>query len=161
MIEISDEAIRYAKLGIHAMKIMGGLEIMSVRRDAGEILAFVISDGSEFLYKSEADCCSNSWVESVEVLNAFPGTVLETTVVDGPGVKSDNDWSTINNYFYKIRTDKGYCDIELRNESNGYYGGQLVLKERTSPKPHMSEPGFWTKQLSPAYHAYKERITND
>ena len=39
--------------------------------------------------------------------------------------KTDNCEEEMSYYFYEITTNKGSYMIEMRNSSNGYYGGSL------------------------------------
>ncbi len=71
----------------------------------------------------DGDCCSHTWVEDIGLpVNGLPAIVLD--VVDVP-MPSLDDSGELKNYGCKIVTDKGDVLIEYRNESNGYYGGDL------------------------------------
>ena len=90
-----------------------------------DILAFqTVTSDSFLVYAAEGDCCSQSWFESInnpeniigaEIIGLEIKPVVEK---DGPGLLA---------YGITLKTEKGYCDIEYRNENNGYYGGSCEL----------------------------------
>lgn len=74
----------------------------------------------------DADCCSHTWVESIELpARGFPATVSAVEDLE-MGPDQDNDGDVIAFYGCKIVTDKGDIVIDYRNSSNGYYGGSLT-----------------------------------
>lgn len=90
-------------------------------------------DGVTFVIGCEAECCSRSWFEHVSGVDALytPGPYASDTVVTSvrfiemPDVVDRHD-EFVQCYGLEIRTNKGRFEIELRNESNGYYGGSFV-----------------------------------
>jgi hypothetical protein len=77
--------------------------------------------------KTDGDCCSNSWIEHVDLpAMGLPATVLTVSDLDLPG-SNDNDpeHECLQVYGLKITTDKGDIVIDYRHSSNGYYGGEL------------------------------------
>lgn len=73
------------------------------------------------------DCCSTSWFEHVDDMGAFPGTILS---IDNDGyspypVGESDGGEDIKVYFLTIKTDKGRFTVDMRNSSNGYYGGSF------------------------------------
>ena len=102
-------------------KTITGIEVA----DDKKALRFLIQDGDPIVAKADGECCSDSWVEHVEVpALGFPAKVLEVAGIDLPGSTSDDDGCT-SVYGLKIATDKGDLVIDYRNSSNGYYGGDL------------------------------------
>jgi hypothetical protein len=88
-------------------------------------LLFVTTDGEELIARVDADCCSHTWVESIELpALGFPCVVQ---AVDDLDLHPDADTQGGELAFYgcKITTDKGDMVIDYRNESNGYYGGSI------------------------------------
>jgi hypothetical protein len=75
----------------------------------------------------EGECCSHSWFEHVDDLGAFPGTILSIDD-DGetPHEVDETDYEDLKTYFLTIKTDKGRFTVDMRNSSNGYYGGSFV-----------------------------------
>jgi len=77
------------------------------------------------LYLSwHGDCCSSSFIAH------FSGAknLIDATVLSAENTEWD-DGVEIKTMGTKIKTDKGYIDIETRNESNGYYGGWIYISE--------------------------------
>lgn len=89
-------------------------------------LGFQCKSGENLLYEAEGDCCSSSWIEHVSGLFHLIGAtvtgVIEREMPDQTEVNGDY----IQYYGWTIQTTKGYFDIEMRNSSNGYYGGYIV-----------------------------------
>ena len=93
-----------------------------------QALRFVLADG-EMVVNVDADCCSYSWVEHVELpALGFPATVVSVEDIDMPeGLASPfrSEPDVLAFYGCKITTDRGEIVIDYRNDSNGYYGGSL------------------------------------
>jgi hypothetical protein len=94
-----------------------------------QALLFKMADDSEIVVNVDADCCSYTWVESVELpAFGFPAHVLSVEDLDmpeQPDSKFHTDADVLSFYGCKIATDKGDIVIDFRNDSNGYYGGNL------------------------------------
>jgi hypothetical protein len=76
----------------------------------------------------DAYCCSSTWVENIENPEAAVGSpVLEAIDIDMPEREhpEDKERDVVAYYGFRIRTAKGDCVLDYRNESNGYYGGNL------------------------------------
>jgi hypothetical protein len=59
--------------------------------------------------------------------------IRENASADAPeDGKTRQEYDTL--YSYTFETAKGYADIEFRNSSNGYYGGELVRYDGAIPK---------------------------
>lgn len=107
-------------------KIMIGKTIqrMQIASDKLAIL-FVTTEGEELVVRVDADCCSYTWIESIELpARGLPFTIQRIEDLD---LNSDLDTQDGELVFYgcKIVTDSGDMVIDYRNESNGYYGGNL------------------------------------
>lgn len=72
------------------------------------------------------DCCSYSWIESVEhPARGYPAKVLSVREVELPWPDVDRETDVLTDYGLRITTENGDIDIDYRNDSNGYYGGWL------------------------------------
>lgn len=81
-------------------------------------------DGETVVALCDGDCCSDTWIESVEMpAGGLPALILEATDLDLPS--QPNGYELIQCYGLKLTTDKGDLVLDYRNESNGYYGGNL------------------------------------
>jgi len=102
----------------------------------GDWITFQIADGPPVTLRAEGDCCSISWIESLDAPDALCGTVQSIENVDLPdqgnvGTAKHPDIDEVVSYYgLKITTNNGVCTIDYRNDSNGYYGGSLELDER-------------------------------
>lgn len=90
------------------------------------------TDGAALDFATYGDCCSTSWIEHVSGLDALrAGPVLEVVADElTPEVPSDEPSlhrdESVQQYFYRLRTTGGTCTLEMRNASNGYYGGGMT-----------------------------------
>jgi hypothetical protein len=108
------------------------------------------TDGLYIKFGAEGDCCSHSWIEHLEAPNDVQGAII-LDVSDGGSVAWDNheceegknEWGYIAHtcghdclrvYNTRFDTDKGSVILEYRNDSNGYYGGNLTLIDTNLPK---------------------------
>jgi len=103
-------------------KVLTGIQIA----DDKQAINFLV-DGENIIAKMDADCCSHTWVEHIELpALGFPALVVAVDDLDLPGsVYEDPEHDCLQVYGLKITTDKGEIVIDYRNSSNGYYGGQI------------------------------------
>lgn len=104
-----------------------GEKIVSFHANEGHTsIGFITESGRALAWDAWGDCCSYSWFEHVSGLaHLIGGTVSEIKGREMPGATSDEDHECLQFYGWSIVTDKGYFDIEMRNSSNGYYGGDI------------------------------------
>jgi hypothetical protein len=113
--------------------------------ESGERIAIIVGGSNHIIsivfLETEGDCCSHSWVEHIGNAEAchmarfedWVNTDIEPTVDElSEGERGEYSTGELKFYFFKILTDKGECVIEMRNSSNGYYGGMLNYV-RTDP----------------------------
>ena len=100
--------------------------VMKIALDKEAIL-FVTDKGENLVAMVDADCCSHTWVESIEMpALGLPFTVSAVEDLDmGKEPLSYDNFDCLQYYGAKIVTDKGDIVIDYRNESNGYYGGSI------------------------------------
>lgn len=95
-----------------------------VAKDKGAI-RFDLGDET-IIVRADGDCCSHSWIENVQGVEQLIGSpVVSVEDIDMPDL-GNGDSECITYYGCKITTRKGFCVIDFRNESNGYYGGWLA-----------------------------------
>ena len=93
--------------------------------DDKKAILFICEDG-EHIARVDGDCCSDSWVESIESpALGFPCEVIACEELNLNKECEENGCMVIAFYGFKITTRKGDIVIDYRNESNGYYGGDL------------------------------------
>lgn len=98
--------------------------------DDKKALLFRTSEG-DIIAKADGDCCSSTWIEHVEKpALGFPAVVVSVDALDR-GPDEEQDYGRIAHYGCKITTDRGEIIIDYRNESNGYYGGNLSWPDDT------------------------------
>jgi hypothetical protein len=104
----------------------------------GSSITFETDDGGRVEWETDADCCSRTWIEAVDLELCLGAAVTDVEEVDlpaswyeaNPGPAEEDCLKT---YGVTIRTTKGTGVIDFRNESNGYYGGSLVVRPTRQP----------------------------
>ena len=102
-----------------------------LEKDGSEI-TFQLKDGTTVRLLAEGDCCSNSWIENIDNEDALKGKVTAVEDIDMPFLghiptAKHNPVQFIKYYGLKITTENGEAILDYRNDSNGYYGGNLLL----------------------------------
>jgi hypothetical protein len=96
-----------------------------------ETITFQFAAGDAITLETEGDCCSYTWIESIDLPDNLLGivrTVEDIAMPDLGEIPTETVPSprVVAYYGLKITTDKGSAVIDYRNNSNGYYGGRLV-----------------------------------
>lgn len=92
----------------------------------------ISTTAGDLVVRVDADCCSHTWIENVELpALGFPALVTAVEELDLPADyyarhPGPAEEESLALYGAKIVTDRGEIVIDFRNESNGYYGGNLV-----------------------------------
>lgn len=108
-----------------------GKTIVEVRMEPTNTAIQFQTDQGIFSYFTEADCCSESWINHISGLQAIIGQkVLKTEQIEMPDIVEGQEGFSGKQeveriYSYKMFTSQGVCELEMRNASNGYYGGSL------------------------------------
>lgn len=102
-----------------------GKKILSIEWNE-ETLRFNLK-GDAVCFKAYGDCCSNSFIESLDNPEIFRDAVFQSVESVSGETKELKDFDVHKWTFYKFKTDKGMCTLSFRNESNGYYDGHLEL----------------------------------
>ena len=105
-----------------------------------EVITFTYQDGTKTRLGVEGDCCSESWIEHLEMPNDLNGaTILEHRSADEVDATDDDSLNPKNESYHgrvhdclKVYSDtfvtnRGDITLEYRNSSNGYYGGNLYV----------------------------------
>ena len=88
-------------------------------------IRFDVVGGDPVIARADGDCCSSTWIESLDMPEVLLGTVVAVEDLDMPDLGQPNEYDVIQYYGCKITTERGTCVIDYRNESNGYYGGNI------------------------------------
>lgn len=107
-----------------------GLTVLSVASTPERIT--LLTSGGTFTLTAEGDCCSSSWFEHTDDDGIMGGVITSVEGTDPPaGWAMPPDGHEGSDYlqctFVTVATTKGRLCIELRNDSNGYYGGSIRL----------------------------------
>lgn len=128
--------------------------------DDSTAMVFKTESGKELCYYTWGDCCSESWFSSVTGFGNLIGrevkNVTERVEITGlPSERQEED--KLYGYLIEVPNPNysfyfpDYCEIEFRNASNGYYGGECVFmndedyKEERGPYTQLKDdfPGQW------------------
>ena len=102
--------------------------------EEGSRIRFFCRDGKIVTFGVEAGCCSTTWIESIDQPDVLIGTVTAVEDIEMPDLgdidgKRHVDVHIVKYYGLKITTEHGSAVLDYRNDSNGYYGGNLYLEE--------------------------------
>ena len=102
-----------------------GASLVSASKSGDDIV--IVTDRGTLRGIPEGDCCSSSWVESVECDAPAGSVFVDRVLLDDPErpVPEWHDGDERKVYFGTFFTDRGRITWEMRNESNGYYGGHI------------------------------------
>lgn len=105
-----------------------GKIVTNAFKDAEGRVVFETNAG-EVVWDTEGDCCSQSWVEHVD-LDLVRGEVLSVREDDLPpewyaAHPGPPEQDSLALYGVTIQSVGGTGTIDFRNESNGYYGGWI------------------------------------
>jgi len=114
------------------MNILEGKTLNAIKiAEDKQALLFQTTDG-DFKVLCYGDCCSYTWVESIELpALGFPCVVNKVEDLEMPDLGDMEGCDVVAYYGCKISTDKGDLVIDYRNDSNGYYGGNLVWPDES------------------------------
>ncbi|MDZ5480356.1 hypothetical protein FC683_01235 [Bacillus cereus] len=94
-------------------------------------LRFVTNDGV-IEWNTEGGCSNSVWFEHLDDLDVLIDATVIEIVGDRWGEWEDitqkDDEELVEQAFWKIKTNKGVCTIEVRNSHNGFYGGRVIEK---------------------------------
>jgi hypothetical protein len=102
-------------------------------KEDGESITFDLQERPSVTLDTFGDCCSLTWIESLDAPDALLGTVQSVEDIEMPNLGNidgarHKDVDEVSYYGLKITTNHGVCVIDYRNDSNGYYGGNLGVR---------------------------------
>lgn len=96
-----------------------------IAEDGGAI-RFDTDNKEHIIARADGECCSRTWIESVDDPDILIGAEIQSVVdIDMPNLGQLEGCDVVRYYGCQIITEKGSCVIDYRNDSNGYYGGNL------------------------------------
>ena len=116
------------------MKDLIGKTVKAIRiNDVKDLIELTCDDGILYL-SAVGDCCSTSWFEHMTGVEALIGHTIKNVLVrEMPPPKTDDEddeFDVTDFYGWTLETEAGRCDIEMRNQSNGYYGGTCEVSSK-------------------------------
>lgn len=119
-----------------------------IRKNQLDVMFWRVDD-AWFRLDAYGDCCSNSWYAHCDGADALVGGVLREYENFSAGeLENEIDergsmHECLKIDMMKFATSKGYCTIEFRNSSNGYYSGycQVESEENFTPTEEYEKLG--------------------
>lgn len=109
-----------------------GQRIVAVELDGSDDVLRITTDKGTYVLVSEGDCCSESWFdkEHMEGVDLVLGQVVTGYEVRPEYEPADDRTRQECDKAYgaEIQTAAGSFVFEMRNSSNGYYGGSWEAK---------------------------------
>lgn len=95
-----------------------------------DYFGFQCAEGEgNYAFLVTSDCCSQSWLEGIDILCRFPARVLEVSERVGE----------THCRFIKIKTTKGYIDLDGRNDGGSSEQYSFTYEERATNTHHQKE----------------------
>lgn len=108
-------------------EVLIGKTITGIKIAADKEAMLFDFENDQLVVKVDGDCCSRSWIENIDLpALGFPAKVTAVRDLDLISRQDVDEIEEIKFYGFVIETDRGEINIEYRNSSNGYYGGNLV-----------------------------------
>lgn len=135
-----------SKYGAYKVKDFGfpalvGKSVRGLRINADkDVIALELADGATLYLAAVGGCCSRSWFEHLNGISALLDTPI-LRVVDKPmpeATEQAGEYGDEHTQYYgwTLETANGRCDLEMRNASNGYYGGEVIVSDVVSDQYH-------------------------
>ena len=130
-------------------KTVGRLDIDST----AQAIVFTLTDGSFVRWDVDGDCCSGTWFHEIHGPEVMAGCVVQSVCeIEMPDVYlpdfEPQHEEVVKWYGVEVKTEKGTCRIVFRNESNGYYGGDVSEcsseKMPSGPWKQVTEDWEWS-----------------
>lgn len=113
-----------------------GQTIRAVTFEQGAVTLRIETDAGLWTLSADGDCCSESWWEACEDSGAVGHvvTAFEAKPEWQAPEASRQEYEVV--YGFALKTPRGELAFELRNASNGYYGGSFGA----TFEPHAETP---------------------
>jgi len=121
---------RIIKMSQYKKLIGKNIEKIKIADDK-ESFSIQFSDGTIAKFNAEGDCCSYSFIESIDN-DELRGEIVSIEDIELDCEGADDPYTSY--YGLKIITNKGHCVVDYRNENNGYYGGYIELEYPANAK---------------------------
>ena len=125
-----------------------GKEVLSVyiSHNNNSIVFFVknarLADENYYIFNTNEGQCNDVWFHSMNgIKNLLGKKINDVEDMEWKNVELTREEPEEEAISYRFNTDAGYFDLEMRNSSNGYYGGSCSFGGKLD---HLS--GAW-KQI--------------
>jgi hypothetical protein len=102
-----------------------GQQLRAVHFEKGSDVLRIDTDAGTWTLTAYGDCCSESWWEAVEDSGALGRRVTEFEAHPEWTADEASKQEVEKVYGFELKTTHGALCFELRNASNGYYGGDF------------------------------------
>lgn len=115
------------------------LEVLSVEiTDDNRVLKFIPVAGNPLYLVATGECCSDSWFDHIYFNEEPSGRIIDVKTIElGEVLASLQESDTIYGLELVFQSSDGLyktrLQIEMRNSSNGYYGGEFRVYKTQPP----------------------------
>jgi hypothetical protein len=117
-----------------------GKKIVGLSVNADKDLLVFDTEAGKIYASAVGDCCSRSWFNHLSGVETLIGyTVIEIAEhesVETSGAEKTPDTDSEQKYGWTFTTERGLADLDMRNDSNGYYGGEAIVGSKALGQCH-------------------------
>ena len=115
------------------LNVLVGKKILAVNLSPDMYYIQFKTEGKDFDFECHGDCCAHAYIATIQNVECLIGQEV-TAVLAEESSHEDYTFQFVDNVFYSINTSKGSCHMDFRVEHNGYYGGDLILRDSLAVK---------------------------
>src|SRR6185436_10130152 len=123
-----------------------GKKIIAMHINAEKDLIVFDLEGGKIYASAVGDCCSRSYFQHLSGTEALLGhkvnAIMEHESVETVGADKTPDSDCEQKYGWTFITTRGRADLDMRNDSNGYYGGEVIVDENPLGQYHEERKGL-------------------
>lgn len=122
-----------SELGLE--QLIGRLILSVHLSDDATLIQFETDAGLRSFYAWTGCICDESWFNHFSSVDLLLGQRVRDVIVRAEKEDLGTRQEVDKIYGFTIVTPLGYADLEMRNSSNGYYGGMLTLVDDAEIEP--------------------------
>lgn len=90
------------------------------------------TDEGDFFLNWEGDCCAHCYIAHISGTEFLVGsTIISAENTEWSDIsRKEDEWDVLEFMGTKLKTSKGYVDIETRLSHNGYYSGMINVSKQ-------------------------------
>lgn len=109
-------------------EVLVGKKVLSAKINAEKDMVVLETDSGTYYLSWDGECCSKCFIQHFNGADYLIGsTIASVEHSQWTTLKDNDDFNVLESMGTKIKTDKGYVDIETRLSHNGYYSGEIKI----------------------------------